>query len=78
MIFVSIYADLAGLSNPIFDSPPLVMHPRAFVRLFTSVDGEDVETGIQPTAMAHHRASHNKADEVEVELDASAFDFPID
>jgi hypothetical protein len=55
----------------------VVLHPRWFARLLTSVDGQDVETGIQPKHFSHHRGSHNKADEVRVELDSTAFDFPI-
>jgi hypothetical protein len=55
----------------------VVVNPRWFVKLATSVDGEDIDTGIQPKHFSHHRGSHNKADEVRVDLDLTAFDFPI-
>jgi len=59
--------------------PPegIVIHPRSWCELLTSVDGNDVATGIQPSHMTHHRGSHNKADEVRVNLDFTAFSFPL-
>jgi hypothetical protein len=55
----------------------VVIHPRSWVDILTSVDGEDVETGIEPSRMSLHRGSHNKADEARITLDSTAFDFPI-
>jgi hypothetical protein len=54
-----------------------VLNPRSWVEILTSVDGDDVSTGIQPSKMSLHRGSHNKADEAKITVDSTAFDFPV-